>query len=272
MGDFILYNKNFHRNEDPFFTSSQLHNLLFCDQMRMLKSQLPFWDDHLKLWKLHFQLLRIKEPLFLTNDGKELKRQIERALVKNKCFKGATIRLSFFVRAEIPEYQIEISPEQESAYIQNPDGYQLELFQQIQKSDSQLSALQIGSEAIWKIAEANVSTKGNVPIIMNLNHCLLETPGANLFIIKNRQVYSPAPVSGCYINPAKRIISQVCEKSGLPFNELEELYEEDLMDADEVFIANDLLGIQHIRAFGMKRFYKSYCQRLAEEFNRLLIH
>lgn len=272
MAEFVLYNKNFFRIKETVFDSSHLHNLLFSDQLTMLKSKLPFWDDHVKLWKLHFQLFKIKEPDFLANEEKGLKRQIERALVKNKSFKSALIRISFFCSSESPDYLIEIFPQQESPYTFNLDGYHLELFRQIQKSDSQLSSLKIGSEAIWKIAKASMNGSGKLPLIINLNHCILETPEANVFLIKNRQVYTPAPTTGCYINAAKRKVNQVCEKLGIRFDEIDELYEEDLLEADEIFIANDLHGVQYIRAFEMKRFFRRYSQQIAEEFNRSLIH
>ena len=195
----------------------------------MVKSQLPFWDEHMKLWKLHFQLLKLSEPDFLINDDNGLKRQIERALVKNKCYKSAIIRLSFFFNTNSQDYLIEIFPEKESTYTLNQEGYHLELYRQIQKSDAQLSSLQIGSEPIWKIANAAMNENGNLPLIINQNHCILETPGSNIFLIKNRQVYTPSPTTGCYINAAKRVVNQVCEKLGLHFNEIDELYEEDFV-------------------------------------------
>ncbi|PTN07850.1 aminotransferase class IV [Mangrovibacterium marinum] len=272
MGQFILYNKKLHPCGEPVLTAGKLQHLLFTDQLRMLKSQMPFWEDHLRLWKLHFKIFKIDEPDFLAHEGKDLRRQIERAIHKNRCFKGATIRISFLFNEGTVGYLIEINPHRESSFVQNPDGYQLELFRQFQKSDSPLSALQLGSEPIWTIARAHSRQSGNIPLITNTKHSLLETPGANIYFIKNKQLYTPSPGSGCYINPAKRVIAQLCEQIGFALHELDQIYEDDIQDVDEAFIANDTDGVQYVRGFGMKRFYRRYSQQIANGFERLLIH
>lgn len=272
MPDFVLLDGAFYPADTKLFPASQLPELLFRDCLIVLKSQIPFWEDHLRLWALHFQLFKIKTPDFLQLEAKELRRQIERQLVKNKYFKEVRIRLSFFRQAENVSYLIETFPLDESFMKPQGNGFELELFKQIHKSDSEISALQLGSESIWKIAVASVNTDEILPVIQNANHCILETPGANIFLIKGKYVFTPHPSTGCYINPAKRTVAQAAQKLNMNFEEPDELYEEDLMDADEVFVANDLMGIQLIRGFGMKRYFRKQGQVIADTFNRLLIH
>ncbi|WP_163718049.1 aminotransferase class IV [Mangrovibacterium lignilyticum] len=269
---YILYDGNFYSPEEHIFSPTQLDNLLFRDELKVIKSNILFWEDHLKLLSLCFQLFKIDKPTLLANNGKELKRQIERSLVKNKYYRSAKIRISFFKQQDSVSYLIQLSASPETDYVLHPEGFEICLFKQITKSDSPLSSLVIGSQNLWEIAFALQEDEKIIPVILNNEHCLLETPGANLFILNGQTIITPHPTTGAYINPAKRIIQQIAGKIRLNFKEVESIYEEDLINASEVFLADDIRGVQFVRAFGMTRYYKKQSMAISEEFNRLLIH
>ncbi|WP_372773568.1 aminotransferase class IV [Mangrovibacterium sp.] len=268
---YILFNGTFHPPEGKLFSPQTLNELLFRDKLKMIKSKLLFWDEHLNLWQLHFQLFRIALPDFIANNGKELRRQIERCLVKNKCYKSAQIQLTFFNTGKTISYLIELEPEADSAYPFDADGYSVQLFHQIYKSDSPLSSLSTGSETLWEIARTAIPGRKEIPIIMDRNQNLLEVPGANLFLVRENQLLTPNRDEGTYINPAKRVVGQIAQKIQMDFDETNTIREDDLRQADEVFVADDIRGIRFIRAFGMKRYYKKTTSSIAEEFNRLLV-
>ena len=271
-GSFILYNGSFSRPEEKLFSLGELKQFLFGDELKMIKSNILFWDDHVKLLTLQFQLFHLKLPEFMHHNGKELKRQLERCLTKNKAFRSANIQLSFFHTEDHVNYLVDLVKEQEITYQLQPEGIFLSLYKNITKSDSPLSSLKIGSKTLWEIALYSNHEKKTIPVILSNSHCLLETPGSNLFLIHNNTISTPHPASGAYVNPAKRVIQQIAGQAGLNFQEEDKLQEEDLLTAEEVFLADDILGIQYVRAFGMKRYFKKKIMNLNELFNQALIH
>ncbi|RKD85955.1 aminotransferase class IV [Mangrovibacterium diazotrophicum] len=269
---YFLYNGNFHSADETIFSPIALKQFLFEDQLRVIKSRFLFWDEHLQLLQLHFKLFNLKVPAILENEGKELKRQIERSITKNKYFHSTLVRISFFKREKQIDYLIELVHKKESAYVFNPSGYALAPFTGITKSDSPLSTLASGSRKLWEMANAHQDDPDTKPILLDGNLQVLETPGSNIYLIKDQTVRTPSPLSGAYLNPAKRIIKKIAENFELKYWEDDAITLEDLEEADEVFLADDLNGVQFIRAFGPKRYFRKQATAIADEFNRLLIH
>ena len=269
---YFLYNGKFYSEDEAVFSPKTLKQLLFEDNLKVIKSQFLFWEEHQQLLQLHFKLFNLKAPSILDNEGKELKRQIERSLTKNKYFHSATVRISFFKGEGQIDYLIELSPSRESGYVLNSSGFALVPFNGITKSDSPLSTLASGSQKLWGMAAAHQDDPNTRPIILNNDLHILETPGSNIFLINDQTIRTPSPVSGAYINPAKRIIKKIAENFELKFWEDEAITLEQLDQANEVFLADDLNGVQFIRAFGTKRYFRKQATAIADEFNRLLIH
>lgn len=267
---FVLYNGNFSSAATPLLSAEQARSLLFRDAIRMNQTRLMFWESHLRLLLLHFDLLNRPLPYFMKNEAAELRRQIDRCLVKNKSFRSAIVRISFFDEVVRTGYLIEIERMDDNLYRVEPEGINLVSYRQLYKGDSPLSALAIGSEAIWKCAESACQAD-EVPLILSASNSLLEVPRANLFLIHNNTIRTPNPATGAYISPAKWLIEKLAPTVVLSYAEEDLLREEHLFYADEAFVADDLRGIQYIRAFESKRYFKKKVLELAALFNQTLI-
>ncbi|MFV0377911.1 MAG: aminotransferase class IV [Mangrovibacterium sp.] len=269
-GKFVLYNGNFYNAGDRLFAAAQMRCILFRDALRMNQTRLMFWESHLRLLLLHFELFHLPLPYFLKNEAQELYRQIDRCLVKNKCYRSAIIHLAFFNEDVRVGYLIEIEPAEGFQYQVNPEGISLASYKHLYKGESPLSFLATGSEAIWQMAASAVG-KDEIPLILSAHNNLLEVPHANLFLIHNNIVRTPNPATGAYVSPAKWLIEKLVPAAGLSYTEEDNLCEEQLHYADEAFIADDLCGIQYVRAFGPKRYFKKKVLELADLFNKALI-
>jgi len=269
---YFLYNGDFYRSNDCVFSPKHLHCLIFKEEIKVVNSNIIFWEEHLRLLKFHFKLFNLRIPMILDNDGKELIRQVERSLVKNKYFHSAKIRISFFKETNQISYLLELWPSSSAIYQMRPDGFSLELFKQITKSDSTLSSLSIGSEKLWEIAKAYHSSDETIPVILNDNQHVLETPGSNIFILKDQTIRTPHAASGAYINPARQTVKQITERFQMNYLEDRRITPDQLYDAEEIFLADDINGVQFVKGFGMKRYFRKRTTAIALEFNRLLIH
>lgn len=146
---FVLYNGHFYNSGEKLMPAEHLRRILFRDAIRMNQTKLLFWESHLRLLRLHFELLNLPLPYFLKNEAQELYRQIDRCLVKNKTYRSAIVRLTFFNEDARIGYLIEIEPMEELQYTVHPEGISLASYRHLYKGESPLSFLTIGSEAIW---------------------------------------------------------------------------------------------------------------------------
>lgn len=263
-----LIDGQFIKQEERIFGTEIPEQLLFSDSVRAIRNQLMFWDEHLALINLQLQLLNRELPVFMKNEAKELKRQMERTLVKNKLFKSARIDLYLYRSKQTISYLIRTKAIDSTSYELNHEGLVLEPFKKTFKADSLLCALRMGSEPYWKILKAFQSSSFTESILENEKGCLLEAPERNLYLIQGTNIHTIAPGSGVYLDPSRDAIREVCELAGFSFHEDDFLDEEDLFLADEVFLAGDLYGIQWVKGIGMKRYLNKKIRKLNDLLNQ----
>jgi branched-subunit amino acid aminotransferase/4-amino-4-deoxychorismate lyase len=270
--NFLLNNGQFEQANEKVFPFDFLENVLFCEQIRSVRNQLPFWNEHLQLIELKLRLLGINPAPFLQNRGKELKRQIERTLTKNKFFKSSHIKLYLALENETISYVIQANPIESTSFALNTVGLSVNIFEKAPKDFSFLSSLDFGSMPIWKIAEAEkLKTNYDELLLLNSKHAILETPGKNLYVVSGNQVLTPSPTCGAYIDPVQSAIAKTLKISGMELTATGNLREENLLKADEVFVANSLSGIEWVKAFKQKRYFNKKVKVIQQEFNRLVL-
>ena len=265
---FDLVNGQFIKQGDQIFGTEISEQCLFSDSIRSVRNQLMFWNEHVALINLQFQLLNQEIPVFMKNEGRELKRKIERALVKNKFFRSARIDLLLYGGNKMINYLIRVKPIESAAYELNTEGIIIEPFRKTFKANSPLSSLRMGSDPYWKIVRAFQSSPITELILENEKRCLLEAPERNLYLIQGVNIHTVAAHSGVYLDPAREIIREISGKAGFSFNEDEFLDEEDLQQAEEVFLAGDLYGIQWVKGIGKKRYLSKKIRKLNDLLNQ----
>lgn len=267
-----LIDGKFIKKGERVFGTEIPEQLLFTDSIRAIRNQLMFWNEHLALVNLQLQLLNLELPVFMKNEAKELKRQIERALVKNKLFKSARIDLYLYSGDQTISYLIRTGAIDSTRYELNQEGLVLVPFKKTFKAGSPLSSLRMGSEPYWKILKAFQSSSYTEPLLENEKGCLLEAPERNLYLIQGMNIHTVVPGSGVYIDPCRETIRKVSEQAGFSFYEDEFLDEEDLRQADEVFLAGDLYGLQWVKGIGKKRYLNKTVRKLNEFLNNELVN
>ncbi len=254
---------------EKIFEADFPEQILFSDSIRAIRNELMFWEEHLALIQLQFQLLNRPLPDFLKNDAKGLKRQIERALVKNKLFKSSRIDLFLFGNRNC-SYLVRTKAIESTFYELNDEGLVICIFDKTFKTGSPLSSLRMGSAPYWKIMKAFAVLGHGEPILLNGKGCLLEASERNLYLIQGTSVHTASPETGVYMDPSRSMISNICKKAGLGFQEHELLTADDLLLADEAFLAGDLYGIQWIKAYESKRYLNKTIRLLNEQLNTIV--
>jgi branched-chain amino acid aminotransferase len=104
--------------------------------------------------------------------------------------------------------------------------------------------------------------------ILNQDGNLCETISANVFVLYQNHLYTPALSEGCIGGVMRQVVMDLAIKNNIPMTEAQ-LDPEILNQADEVFITNASRGIQWVMGFGRKRYFNETSKLLMEELNKL---
>ncbi|MNI57467.1 Branched-chain-amino-acid aminotransferase [compost metagenome] len=105
-------------------------------------------------------------------------------------------------------------------------------------------------------------------MILNQHGFLCESISANVFVVYNKQVYTPALTEGCVSGVMRTAIMQLCKMNDIPLIEAQ-INPEILKAAEEVFITNATQGIQWVMGYGRKRYFNEVSKVLIDKLNAL---
>ena len=219
-------------------------------------------DGNIQLRILHF--LRITNSLIELGFKSErhftfdaLHKQIIELATKNNHHKLGRIRITFF-RADAGLYEVEnFYPHiliqsfelNETVNKLNENGLLIDVYPLAKKSCDVFSNiksnnyLQYAMAALW--AKRN---KLNDALLLNSNNNIADSTIANVFIIKNNEIKTPALTEGCVAGVMRKHIIETLKKQNIIVAETT-INIEDITNADEVFLTNAIKGIMWVRQF-----------------------
>lgn len=86
-------------------------------------------------------------------------------------------------------------------------------------------------------------------IMLNSKGEVAEAAMANLFIVKNGVIITPNLASGCLAGVTRELVMRRCRAAGIEVRE-EAMLTENVMNADEVFLTNSLVGVRGVWKIG----------------------
>lgn len=198
---------------------------------------------------LHFEIPR----LFLRE---KLEQQIQLLCKKNNCEKLARVRLSVFRgngglydEGKTLEYIIESWPLAPSVNKLNENGLVIGIYPNAQKSCDQFSNLKSANFLPYSMAALFAKeNKWNDSLVLNAKNRIADTTIANIFIIKENTISTPALAEGCVKGVMRRYLLEKLRLAGFTMQETG-LTEEDLQTADEVFLTNAINGIRWVKQY-----------------------
>ncbi len=272
LGNYTLVNGSFILSEEFTYKATETKNLMISEKIRVIRSKMPFFNETLELLKIKLSLFDKSFSEFTENEGKEMKRQIERTLNKNKHFLGAIVTVSLSFPEGKSSYLIQSERCTETDYEMNEKGLFVSVFDKIQKPVSPISSLSLGSELYWEIAKANNKENPNDRfLIQNTQNQIIEIPESNIYIVTNNFVTGINTSRGAYLDVTRLLMLEIFRKLKLKYSEVDGIETSDILNAEEFFFVNSIEGIRWIIGFEGKRFYNNTVRKISEAFNQVLI-
>jgi branched-chain amino acid aminotransferase len=204
--------------------------------------------------------------------------EIKSLLVRNKLFQGAKVRLSIFrngAGAYTPEtddvsYFIETEKIPSDKYELNQKGIIIDIYNDLKKPINSFANFKISSAYIYVMASIckRDNNLGDV-LLINENGNIIEATSSNLFIVKNDQIYTPSLEEGCVRGIMRNKIIDYCLDLNYTVFDDCTFSSDDLLNADEVFLTNAIVGIKWVLAFKERRFFNKTSKILMRKLNEV---
>ncbi len=239
------------------------------ETLKFNNSFIAFLEDHYFRLMASMRMLRMEIPMFFTLDFFES--EIKKTIQANK-LETARIRFQVFRKTgglytptnNNINFLIEVT---KLNYIPK-ETFELDLFKDYYISTDILSNL--------KTTSRNINVLGSIyaqenelddAILINQNKHIVETTKANIFLVKENRIYTPALSDGCIKGIMRKKVIEKIKDLGMFYFEEISISPFELQKADAVFITNSIIGIQNVSKYRKKKYNLWIVENLKKELD-----
>ena len=227
------------------------------ETIKVVHKKVIFWEDHYFRLMASMRMLRMKIPMEFTLEF------LEKEILKTVAVleEGASFRVRLNVfrkdgglytpKTNAINYLIEAS---ESNY-KTKETYEIDVFKDFYNYSGLLSTIKTNNRMLNTLASiyANENDLDNC-ILVNERKGVVEVANANIFIVKNNIVKTPALTEGCIKGVVRSKVIDILTKNKDFTIEETVISPFEIQKADEVFITNAIMGIQAVTKYKKKSF------------------
>lgn len=241
------------------------------ETMKMINGKIVLEKYHFERLFGGIKLMKFKVPS-LFNAGK-LRSEILNLSKKNKCEALARIRLSVFradggLYDEIKnlQYLIECWPADKSVNEINKNGLVIDVFPDLQKTCDVFSNLKSANFLPYVLAAQYAKeNKLNDCLVNNIKGHIADATIANIFLVKNNLVITPALGEGCVNGVMRRYLIEKLPAANFDLRQ-GVVTKNDLETFDEVFFTNAMYGIRWVKQFRDKKYINIQTTKIYSDF------
>jgi branched-chain amino acid aminotransferase len=227
------------------------------ETIKVVHEKVIFWEDHYFRLMASMRMLRMKIPMEFTLEF------LEKEILKTVAVleKGASFRVRLNVfrkdgglytpKTNAINYLIEAS---ESNY-KTKETYEIDVFKDFYNYSGLLSTIKTNNRMLNTLASIydNENDLDNCNL-GNERKGVVEVANANIFIVKNNIVKTPALTEGCIKGVVRSKVIDILIKNKDFTIEETVISPFEIQKADEVFITNAIMGIQAVTKYKKKSF------------------
>ncbi len=279
MSQYILFNDEFFAADEAVIKASN-RGFKFGDglfeTMRMSNGKLQFAAQHAD--RLRAGMKALKMEGYSLMDEYFLRQKTTELLKKNKIQGNARFRLAIYRDGEglyTPEhnktgYLLEGLPLEDSHYELNKKGLIIDVYDEITKPVNKISNYKTSNSLLYVMAGLfKKQHRLDEALILNQHGFLCESISSNVFVVYQKQIYTPALSEGCVAGVMRTIVLQLAKTYQLPIIEAQ-ISPEILKEAEEVFVTNASSGIRWVMGYGKKRYFNEVAKMLSIKLNELI--
>lgn len=208
----------------------------------------------------HFERLFISLQLLQINRTSSFTKQrlldnIQQLCRINECLENARIRLAVFRNDDnTAGYSIEAVPLDDKTNAWHEQGLTIGLHPYVRKNIDAFANIKSASFLPYVLAKKYAEERVfDDVLVLNVHNKICDSSRANIFLVKEDTVFTPALHQGCVNGVMRRKTIEVIKKLGFRFYE-EEVSEDLLLQADEVFLTNAIQVIRWVELYKDRQY------------------
>lgn len=271
-GGYILLNGKFHRENEPIFTGIDVHHLctVIRESFRAENNKVLFGEVNFNYLVNSLSAIGLDAPKDW--DLTRLRHDVSRLLNKNHHFLAARVYIHFIQRADNTDYLLAAEEIPRGFYPLNEQGLMLDFYEDGVKSESKLSSFESSSRFLWVCASNMAVSKSKHNLILsNSKGDACEAIGSSFGYLKDDNAVFPSQCSGGYEPALNSVIIGCAKNYGFKVLVKENISHEDLLNADELFLIDNCLGIQKVLGLSQRRYYSTKTAAIALKLRELAI-
>jgi branched-chain amino acid aminotransferase len=238
------------------------------ETMKIKNGELILEDEHFaRLWK-GLQVLQFTIPKHFNPD--KLQQEILTLAQKNQHENAARVRVTVFrgngglydAIDNFPNYIIQTWPLPDGNGELNSNGLDIGIYSSVKKSCDILSNLKNNNYLPYVMAALEAKKeKWNDVILLNNYGRVCDCSIANIFLIKDENIYTPSLSEGCVAGIMRKYLLDNFAVTGFSCTE-KEITIEEILDADEVFLTNSIYNMRWVKSINEKSFGNTITQKI----------
>lgn len=247
------------------------------ESIRIINGKAMLFDKHFLRLKKGMEILQL--DLTVTHNEEDFRNNITELAQKNSALESGRARLTVFRNEgglytpsnNNASFLLEVERSNLKGYELNEPGLTISIYDEIKKPLNKLSCIKSNNCLIYIMAGL-WKKKNNLDdcILLNEKGNICEATTSNLFIVKDKVIYTPALSEGCVKGVMRQYIIDKAKENNISVVE-DSLNTDNLKEADEVFLTNAVNGIRWVAAFGGKRYFNMVSKQAAEILNNTVI-
>ena len=228
---------------------------------------IPFLSENLEQLKSQAEALRLTFPQEF-EDHREIFRLTKRMLNKNRFYRSGYLQFQVVWRGNQAEILITSNAFSTFGFPFSEGGLLATFSNQKKIKQNTFNRFPYFNEMLWETGMAEIrQTPYRQVIFLNEQHAVCECAHANIFLVRENELLTPAISSGCYNDVLRPVIIDLAKKTGLKVYENENIEKSMLYESDEIFLASESLGIQWILGIENKRFLHNFSMQIHEKLS-----
>lgn len=270
--EYILHNNEFIAIDQPVLKAGnrafRYGDGLF-ESMRMSNGKLRYAEDHAARLAAGMTALKMEGGVLF--DDYFLKQKTAELAKRNKLKDNVRFRLTVYREGAglyTPDsnksgYLLEASALSDGSYELNKKGLIIDVYDELTKPVNKLSNYKTTSSLLYVMAGLfKKQQQLDEAIVINENGFLCESISSNLFVVYEKQIYTPALSEGCIAGVMRKVVMEMAQSNGIPIVEAQ-INPEILNEAEEVFLTNAVGGIRWVMGYGRKRYFNEVSKHLS---------
>ena len=237
------------------------------ETIKVYKGRILLEQYHYDRLFLGLKLLKIRntlETMVLSNLVLELCR-------RNDCMELARVRMAMFRNEDAAtDFVIEAAPLSNEVNEWQEQGLVIDLYPHARKNADAFANLKTANFLPYVLAEQFAKEKGiDDAIVLNAFNCLADSSKANVFLMKGKEIITPALHQGCVSGVMRRYLLEQLKTNSYRIRQ-DEVSEQDLLEADEVFLTNSIYDMRWVRAYRDRQYSPDKSYSIYEKIIRRL--